>query len=270
MSFVDWLTNSRQRYRSQPINQATAESVEEFYRGATARGRSLLATVRGKKATLSARDTQVTVRADTALGIKRASDLNGEQAVADYLVEQLQPDDVMWDVGAHHGHYSLLGAAAGAEVHAFEPSVENRDQIRQNMQLNEFDGGSITLRPVALSDYDGAISLVGESESELEVVRNNSGEHYARVGDEVSPSPNVVKIDVEGHELSTLRGMEDSLQNVEVVVVEVHAGTRETEVRAELGRAGLTVHRIETPRSQTYVAGLRRQPNVTRGESACR
>jgi hypothetical protein len=67
-------------------------------------------------------------------------------------------------------------------------------------------------------------------------------------GDDILPRPDVVKIDVEGHEFSVLMGMTQALQNVRCVLIELHknddlgeiedllqANSFETEVRWEIG-----------------------------------
>ena len=80
------------------------------------------------------------------------------------------------------------------------------------------------------------------------VSAEGSYEISLKKGDEIIPRPDLVKIDVEGHEFRALKGMTQALQNVRCVLIELHekddlediedllqANSFETEVRWEIG-----------------------------------
>ncbi|MBA5865470.1 MAG: FkbM family methyltransferase [Nitrospira sp. CR1.3] len=65
--------------------------------------------------------------------------------------------DVLLDVGANFGHYSItLADAVGraCEIHAFEPFPPNADRLRTNIRLNGLER-HIHVHPVGLSDSSG-------------------------------------------------------------------------------------------------------------------
>ena len=65
----------------------------------------------------------------------------------------IQPDDVLWDLGANHGYASLVAAATitptSGEVHAFEPSEYNRWYLRRHLRWNDAD--HVQIQPFAIA-----------------------------------------------------------------------------------------------------------------------
>ncbi|MGB0065876.1 MAG: FkbM family methyltransferase [Terracidiphilus sp.] len=139
----------------------------------------------------------------------------------------------LWDVGALFGFFSLAFTLAenGRKALAFEPNPESCRRIRECLRLN----------PEADVDvYDMALGLPGE------VVTFQSGFHFiAAVGLEVPPThvaqietasidqliesgfaaPDMMKIDVEGHEFDVLKGARKLLRERKPLLsLEVHPG----------------------------------------------
>jgi FkbM family methyltransferase len=69
-------------------------------------------------------------------------------------INAMQPGDVLYDVGANMGQYSLYAAKRGIRVHAFEPESQNFALLCRNIALNKL-GDLITPWPVALTDKEG-------------------------------------------------------------------------------------------------------------------
>ena len=146
-----------------------------------------------------------------------------EAGLLDLIDRTLQPGDVAVDVGAYNGLMSLRMAAAGAEVHAFEPA--NMALLQESLRLNP--QLPVKAYPVALGST--------ESVATLRTVAGNAGGTSVAVGTgdvEVVPldsfrlSPRFVKIDVEGHEAEVLRGAKQTLaRSKPIVVVEVSRKT---------------------------------------------
>lgn len=147
----------------------------------------------------------------------------------------LRPGARVFDVGANAGYFSLLFASLVGEtgrVFAFEPVRSTADRWRANFALNPSLQSQTTLFEIALSDTAGMIEM------EIEGVRNTGASHVmrandagatldstdasrssamARPGDEVwaelgRPDLDLVKLDIEGHELFALRGMSSLLR----------------------------------------------------------
>lgn len=69
-------------------------------------------------------------------------------------INAMQPGDVLYDVGANMGQYSLYAAKRGIRVHAFEPESQNFALLCRNIAVNKL-GDLITPWPIALTDKEG-------------------------------------------------------------------------------------------------------------------
>lgn len=113
------------------------------------------------------------------------------------------------DIGAGTGLYTYWLARRARHVHAFEPRPEAADAIRRRWMPN------VTVHNVALSDESGEAELFVPDERGTRAsiepgVRDGDG-HVITVPrvrlDDLALEPvRFVKIDVEGHELSVIRG----------------------------------------------------------------
>lgn len=161
-----------------------------------------------------------------------------EQALVEFIVPRLGPDDVMVDVGAHVGYVSCFAATTGAAVFAFEIQRELVPLIEEAAVLNGFD----LLRVMhAGAAQDAGLSAIPRSGSTLGgqlsdpkvdaagfdpgtilqdyVVTVRLDDAFA--GNE--PAPKIVKIDAEGHEIGILRGARRIIARGETTfVVEYH------------------------------------------------
>src|ERR1051325_1201310 len=174
--------------------------------------------------------------------------------------------DVLFDIGANVGAYSLVAAKffkGKVKVYAFEPAIFNFSQLCRNIQLNKTQG-VITPLAVALSDetcigefnyhnqipggslhtFGKAIDHVGkvfEPESVQPMISY-------RIDDLIEqfkvPVPNHIKIDVDGIELSVLKGAETTLTNplLRSVLVELEQGESERSIIAFLESKGFALH----------------------------
>jgi len=191
----------------------------------------------------------------------RATDLMGERQMIETFVDQIEPGDVCWDVGAAIGTYSVIAARAGADVVAFEPVDSNHHRLLENAALNDVRD-KLTHHAVALSDSLGTTTFrlssdrTGEGTHRIDA---GGGQTVLTVpGEAIDPAPDVIKIDVEGHEQAVLDGLGDSLRKARVVLVEIHEqhGVDPVAIRDTLDNAGFAVTELETGRSETYIVGL--------------
>jgi FkbM family methyltransferase len=173
-------------------------------------------------------------RAGLAQTLGRLARRSGyETRFHDALLGAVRPGDVVWDVGANVGRYTLpLSKAAGPEghVYAFEPNPAALEWLHEEAG----DLVNVTILPYALgaepgrlpfepgSDGRGALSRIAtaprEGLIEVAVVAGDA----MRGGEAGVPA--VIKIDVEGYELEVLRGMRETLRarQLRTVCVEVH------------------------------------------------
>ncbi|WP_225335207.1 FkbM family methyltransferase [Halomicrobium urmianum] len=184
--------------------------------------------------THSIAEETVTFRTETFPEFMRFRDLAGEETVLEDLLNKLEPMDVFYDIGANVGTYMCFVSSKlkTGNVVGFEPEPENAVRLRENLAQNELEA---QVFEVALSDTDGTIELAltgenaGEGEhaiateehQETREVQTAKGDTFVQSHE--IPVPSVVKIDVEGAELSVLEGMQQTLQNhCRLVYLEIH------------------------------------------------
>lgn len=173
----------------------------------------------------------------------------GEEPIMEWLLETVGENTVFWDIGAYHGHYSILAALKGGVVLSFEP---NRSDLSRTLKNAELNNVRITPKNVALSDVEGTKALSNGVNPEQEI--NTSGKPVKCVrGESIQTPPDVVKIDVEGHENEVLDGMEETLPTIDRIAVEVHEEASVESVRKKLENAGLHVCMLQSKRSQSYI-----------------
>ena len=216
-------------------------------------------------------DRSIDFRTDTFTEFMRFRDLAGERSVVEDLLTALDSNDVFYDIGANVGTYTCFAAAElgpGRTV-AFEPEPENADHLRENLELNDLDAEIVQ---IALSDTDGTVdlALTGDEAGEGEhAIATDKDERTLEVktarGDSIIeerelPKPTVLKIDVEGAELSVLRGLRETLhENCRLVYVEVHTekirdfGGETSEVETLLTDAGFEVTEISQRGSEVFL-----------------
>jgi FkbM family methyltransferase len=147
-----------------------------------------------------------------------------EREVLDAVMANLPPHGVLWDVGANVGLHAITAKRArpGATVLAFEPSPHTAARLLANADLN---GAAVRVVTTALSDTNGVaeLSIVTRGNSGLTSLRPWPDVRYENtimcpcsradslVDSGTLPTPNVVKLDVEGFELEVLRGFGDVL-----------------------------------------------------------
>jgi FkbM family methyltransferase len=137
----------------------------------------------------------------------------------------LRRGTVLYDIGAHVGFYSLLGAViVGDEgrVVAFEPLPRNRRYLQRHLELNGIRNVTIIEAAVASrsgrvrfaeggSSTTGHLSVSGELEVDAVAID-------VLVGDGTLPDPEYIKLDVEGAEYEALRGAEATIRRTRPVI----------------------------------------------------
>ena len=136
--------------------------------------------------------------------------------------ERIKPD-LLVDIGAHNGLYSciLLKRKLVSRAVLFEPDRRNLARLRANLLINQIHENA-DVREVALGRAAGRLKLVpgpasNTGQSRL-VESGGNGAGYdvnvVRLDDvlQLTGSVLAVKMDIEGHELAVLGGMERTLR----------------------------------------------------------
>jgi FkbM family methyltransferase len=143
-----------------------------------------------------------------------------EQKSYESFASAVRAGDVVYDVGAHIGTYTLVAlqkSAPGGRVVAYEPVDLTRDFLKRHLQWNG-GGDRVVVRPVCCGSQHGQASLYfregemnGDSGLVPESGANNMVVPVRTLDSEVKELglvPTIIKIDVEGWELEVLKGAE--------------------------------------------------------------
>lgn len=158
-------------------------------------------------------------------------------------INGMQAGEVLFDVGANCGQYSLLAAKRGVVVHAFEPESQNFALLCRNIAINKL-GHLVTPWAIALSDQSGfkpfhvqqlaagnSCNSFGEAVNyhlqpkEYAFAQGAYGcrmDYFAGACG-INKRPAYIKIDVDGLEHLVLAGAnKECLQSVKSVLVETN------------------------------------------------
>ena len=183
----------------------------------------------------------------------RVSTLVGEREVLADLLGRLRPDDVFWDVGANIGTHTCLAAdvLSSGTVVAFEPHPDNFADLERNVALNGLGNVRTMNCGLGAASATETLNLTGEGAGygthSLVGIEDGVGTVAVQIerGDDLIaeglPAPTVIKVDVQGAELSVFDGLGDALSReaCRVVLCEVHPPHATVEeVAARLGEHG--------------------------------
>jgi FkbM family methyltransferase len=175
--------------------------------------------------------------------IGRAIFMKGEfdPIVFEPLISVLKPGGVFLDVGANVGYYSLLArdiVGTSGKVHAFEVDPRPLRCLRRTIQVGGFM--NISMHEVAVGDVDGERRLVMRGEcghSSVQIGREGLVVQMTTLDSWRKKHPQgklqAIKLDIEGGELSGLRGAVNLLREEHPVLVceliEEHDGRKFSE-----------------------------------------
>jgi FkbM family methyltransferase len=183
-----------------------------------------------------------------------------EPVLTKLLGSLLPPGGTFFDVGANFGYFSLFAArriGPQGRVVAFEPDPRNIQRLQTNIALNGFS--QIRVVPAAVCDKAGTASLHLASDAEdnlgtSSIVHDGPGRKTVNVPaialddfmTEFSGNIDVLKMDIEGAELSALRG-----------AIKTLAARRIRHILLELHRFALTENEVATVHELLTSAGYR-------------
>lgn len=178
-------------------------------------------------------------------------------------IDFIPENSVLWDVGANIGLYSVYAAKKrNCRIWAFEPSVFNLELLARNISVNGLTE-QVCIVPMALSDqlgssqmrmttteWGGALSTFGQEFGwDGEAIRQVF--EFQTIGlsmdDAVQkmaiPTPDYIKMDVDGLEHFILKGGPVVLRGVKGVLIEVNDDFHEQaeQCRKLLSESGLVL-----------------------------
>jgi FkbM family methyltransferase len=188
------------------------------------------------------------------LGDRLGSDFyygyDAERTDAEVFRALIDEGDVVVDVGANFGFYTVLTAVAAGcagAVHAFEPDPDAYGLLTENIALNGLD--NVRLHNACVGAADGEANFYVMEESAFSGL-SQTGRARLRdtikvrmrrldsvLADEGAATVTRLKIDVEGHEHEVLAGARSTVgrsRDVIIVMMEVSAKNLNSERRAML------------------------------------
>lgn len=167
---------------------------------------------------------------------------------------QLREGQIVYDIGAHMGYYTVIGSSAvgpNGRVIAFEPLPFNLSQLRRHIHLNRC--GNVTVIDKCVAERSGRARfspgtgtgtgrLTPDGALEVEVVSLDDA-----VSSGALPPPDVMKIDVEGAELSVLKGAEKVIaRSRPTILLSLHSEELQKECSNLLAAWGYHVESVKT------------------------
>lgn len=151
-------------------------------------------------------------------------------------LDSLPKDDVVFDIGANIGLYTLYGGITNKRIIAFEPDSLNYSILNRNIFINSLSE-KITAYNIALSDENSLSKLylskfiMGASLHQVDVKLQKKADFTQGIAlftlDDVCKllkiTPNHIKIDVDGHERNILKGAPKTLssEQLKTLLIEV-------------------------------------------------
>ena len=153
-------------------------------------------------------------------------------------------DKVVYEVGAFQGILTLFFSSRAKEVIAYEPNPPSFNRVLRNLKLN--GRTNVRVRNLAVGDQPGTLTLAsdplmpGGTSGDPTVAGQITGTGSAKtvtvpvvtldhdIAGAQLPTPDFIKIDIEGMELPALKGMADILrQHHPDLYMEMHGATME-------------------------------------------
>jgi len=180
----------------------------------------------------------------------------------------LRPGQVVFDIGAHVGFYTLLASQqVGPEgtVVAFEPVPGNLAFLKRHLELNNVN--NVLIFDCAVADTEGLAGFVLGCDSHMGHLGDSGGlavrivtlDGLIAAGQ--VPVPNVLKLDIEGAELAALRGASQLLNIYHpVVFLATHGRKVHDDCVSLLAALGYRLQAIDTESLEDASEILAQQP----------
>ncbi|MDN5882043.1 MAG: FkbM family methyltransferase [Nitrosospira sp.] len=227
--------------------------MRSFFMNILSRFVAALYGMKGGYAKVNVKGQSIRIAVDNLRTLQRAKTYSiKEPDTLDWL-DRFEPDSCFFDLGANIGQYSLYPAKKFGDkiqVYAFEPQCINYYLLNRNIYLNKLEK-NITAYGVAISGVSGFSKLyipkfiAGGNRSQfgkedLNTMKRPANHIQGMFGvtlDDLCakwgfPCPNYIKIDVDGIEISIIKGAVNTLKNPDLRSVIVELGTNEEQQEA--------------------------------------
>jgi FkbM family methyltransferase len=159
------------------------------------------------------------------------------------FIDEINPNDVLYDLGACEGRFTIYAASKGIRVFSFEPEQKNFTVLNQNIKLNDNVSNLITAINAGVGAHNGKAKLnIGQPWEgghqkviEISTTRKDLGFTFIdsqevnilsldSVAGKDLPAPNYLKVDVDGSEIPFLEGAKSTLENTNLlgIIIELN------------------------------------------------
>ena len=175
-----------------------------------------------------------------------------------FVLHFLRPSDLFIDIGANVGTYTVLASGAcGARTISVEPVSTSVDALQANIKLNCITE-RVRLEIAVLGEQAGVVRISNSLDCTNHVLLGDEAVSFERVPmktlDELTQAeqPDLIKIDVEGFEMSVLKGGQELLASpvLQGIIIEMNGsgqkyGVTDAEITGELHKFGFVPHQYE-------------------------
>lgn len=167
-----------------------------------------------------------------------------EKDVYDFI-DSIGPDDILYDLGACEGRFSVYSGCKNIATYSFEPDCYNFAVLKENIEINNLD--RVHIYKVAISNVNEELFLLKNQPWEgghLKVLEN--GERTGDfenckekemvtaykldtfIEDNKLPYPDYIKVDVDGNEINFIEGADKALSNIKKLHIELTDHNKDT------------------------------------------
>jgi FkbM family methyltransferase len=139
-----------------------------------------------------------------------------EPAQLDMAKQLLKPSEICFDIGANVGFYTLLFSKYSKHVYSFEPLPRNIRYLYEIIELNHVN--NVTIVPSAVSEKIELLSFAEGENCAVGKLDNLGNQPITSLSvdefiERYKVIPSLIKIDVEGAEMSVLKGAQNLFIN---------------------------------------------------------
>lgn len=164
----------------------------------------------------------------------------------------VSPGSVVFDLGAHVGFHTLLASVlvgSKGKVFAFEPMPKNLHYLKEHLKINQIN--NVTIIEAAVSEKNG-VAYFEQTESSFQGHLSSQGSIRVNVvsldqliAEGKVPTPDYIKMDVEGAEVQVLQGAKSLIEKSHpTIFLATHGDDIQRECRQLLSSFGYKLESI--------------------------
>lgn len=178
-----------------------------------------------------------------------------------FLLHYIRHDDVVYDIGANIGVYSVLLGNKAKHVISFEPAKDTAEILQENIGINHLTNVTIVAKGVSDKEetvqftknkdsINHIVSEEGKQQKNIETIKTVTLDNYVK---ESYYFPNIVKIDTEGSEGLIIKGAENILSDnrLNIIVMEIFG---DEEFSRILEKSGFQLY-LYNPKKRSLMKG---------------